>query len=99
MRHQQKGMYTVEFALVAALFFVLLFGVIEFARALFVWETLTEATRRGARLAGSDRALISMKASPKQPLKARSMRRRACSRSISLTKTSAGKRWRKFTGG
>lgn len=51
MRHQQKGLYIVEFALVAALFFVLLFAVIEFARALFVWNTLTEATRRGARLA------------------------------------------------
>ncbi|MGZ8160540.1 MAG: TadE/TadG family type IV pilus assembly protein [Methylobacter sp.] len=51
MRHQQKGLYIVEFALVAALFFVLLFGVIEFARTLFVWNTLTEATRRGARLA------------------------------------------------
>jgi hypothetical protein len=51
MRHQQKGLYIVEFTLVATLFFVLLFGVIEFARALFVWNTLTEATRRGARLA------------------------------------------------
>jgi Flp pilus assembly protein TadG len=51
MRNRQKGLYIVEFALVAALFFVLLFGMIEFARALFVWETLTEATRRGARLA------------------------------------------------
>jgi hypothetical protein len=51
LRHQQKGLYIVEFALVAALFFVLLFGAIEFARALFVWNTLTEATRRGARLA------------------------------------------------
>lgn len=51
MKHQQKGLYIVEFALVAALFFVLLFGVIEFARTLFVWNTLTEATRRGARLA------------------------------------------------
>jgi len=32
MKHQQKGLYIVEFALVAALFFVLLFAVIEFAR-------------------------------------------------------------------
>lgn len=51
MRHQQKGLYIVEFALVAALFLVLLFAALEFARALFVWNTLTEATRRGARLA------------------------------------------------
>jgi Flp pilus assembly protein TadG len=51
MRHRQHGLYIVEFALVAALFFVLLLGMIEFARALFVWNSLTEATRRGARLA------------------------------------------------
>lgn len=51
MMKRQKGLYIVEFALVAALFFVLLFALIEFARALFVWNTLTEATRRGARLA------------------------------------------------
>ncbi|HEY8037125.1 MAG TPA: TadE family protein [Methylobacter sp.] len=48
---RQKGIYIVEFTLVATLFFVLLFGVLEFARALFVWNSLTEATRRGARLA------------------------------------------------
>lgn len=51
MKRRQDGLYTVEFALVAALFFVLLLGMIEFARALFVWNSLTEATRRGARLA------------------------------------------------
>jgi hypothetical protein len=48
---RQKGAHTVEFALAGALFFVLLFAVIEFGRALFVWNALTEATRRGARLA------------------------------------------------
>jgi Flp pilus assembly protein TadG len=48
---RQKGIYIVEFTIVAAVFFVLLFGVIEFGRALFVWNSLTEATRRGARLA------------------------------------------------
>ncbi|WP_045226560.1 TadE/TadG family type IV pilus assembly protein [Methyloterricola oryzae] len=48
---RQRGLHTVEFALVGGLFFVLLFGAIEFGRALFVWNTLSEATRRGARLA------------------------------------------------
>jgi Flp pilus assembly protein TadG len=48
---RQSGLATVEFALVGALFFVVLFAVVEFGRALFVWNTLTEATRRGARLA------------------------------------------------
>lgn len=49
--NRQNGIHTVEFAIVGAVFFVLLFGVIEFGRALFTWNTLTEATRRGARLA------------------------------------------------
>jgi Flp pilus assembly protein TadG len=48
---QQNGMTTVEFAIVGLLLFVVLFAVIEFGRALFIMNTLTEATRRGARLA------------------------------------------------
>lgn len=51
MRRRQQGLHTTEFALVGMLFFVLLFGVIEFGRALFVWNALTEATRRGAQRA------------------------------------------------
>lgn len=51
MKTKQKGLATVEFAIIGALFFVLLFGVIEFGRMLFVWSTLTEAARRGARVA------------------------------------------------
>lgn len=48
---RQNGTTTVEFAIVAVAFFMVLFGVIEMGRALFVVNTLTEATRRGARLA------------------------------------------------
>lgn len=48
---RERGITTVEFALVGAVAFTVLFGVIEIGRALFVWNTLTEATRRGARLA------------------------------------------------
>lgn len=48
---RQRGTSTVEFALVATLFFILLFGVIEFGRLFFVWNTLNEGTRRGARVA------------------------------------------------
>ncbi len=51
MKHKMKGVTTVEFAIIAALFFTVLLGVIEFGRLLFVWNTLTEATRRGARIA------------------------------------------------
>ena len=51
MRERQSGVTTVEFAVVGGLFFVLLFGVIEFGRALFVAAALSEGTRRGARVA------------------------------------------------
>ncbi|MGB0845104.1 MAG: TadE/TadG family type IV pilus assembly protein [Thiolinea sp.] len=47
----QQGHTTVEFALVGAVFLVLLFGIFELGRILFLWNTLTEATRRGARTA------------------------------------------------
>jgi Flp pilus assembly protein TadG len=44
-------MAAVEFAIVAAVTFVLLFAVIEFGRAMFVANALDESTRRGARMA------------------------------------------------
>jgi Flp pilus assembly protein TadG len=51
MRHRQQGLSTVEFALVAVVLFIMIFGVIEFGRAFFVAAALDEATRRGARMA------------------------------------------------
>lgn len=51
MRHRQRGVTTVEFAIVAAVFLMVLFGIIEFGRALFVANALVESTRRGARVA------------------------------------------------
>lgn len=51
MRHYQRGVTTVEFAIVGAVLFTLIFGVIEFGRALFVANILVEGTRRGARMA------------------------------------------------
>lgn len=50
MRREQ-GSYTVEFAIVGLLFFILLFAVIETGRLMFTWHALSEATRRGARIA------------------------------------------------
>ncbi len=47
----QQGMYSVEFAIVGALFFILLFSVFEVGRLFFTWNVLTEASRRVARLA------------------------------------------------
>ncbi|QBQ55875.1 TadE/TadG family type IV pilus assembly protein [Nitrosococcus wardiae] len=51
MKTSQQGMTTVEFSLIAGLVMIVLFGVIEVARAFFVWNTIAEATRRGARVA------------------------------------------------
>ena len=41
----------VEFAIVAALFFSLLLGIMDFGRMLFMWNSAAEATRLGARVA------------------------------------------------
>ncbi|WP_017220001.1 TadE/TadG family type IV pilus assembly protein [Moritella dasanensis] len=49
--HKQQGLYAVEFAVVGSIFFLLLFAVLEIGRLFFVWNVLTEVTRRGARLA------------------------------------------------
>ena len=50
-RRQQSGLAVVEFAIVAALALIIIFAVLEIARAFFVANALTEATRRGARMA------------------------------------------------
>ena len=49
--HKQRGLTTVEAAIVSTVAMVILFGVIEVGRALFVYTTLEEVTRRGARMA------------------------------------------------
>jgi Flp pilus assembly protein TadG len=41
----------VEFAIVAPIFFLLLFGIIEGGRFIFYYQTLSNATREGARYA------------------------------------------------
>lgn len=50
-KRTQRGVAAIEFALVAALFFTLLIGVMEMGRVFFYWNTATEATRLGARIA------------------------------------------------
>ena len=49
--NKQKGIYTVEFAIVGAVFFLLFFAVLEVGRLFYTWNVLTEASRRAARLA------------------------------------------------
>lgn len=45
----QKGVAAVEFAIIAPLFFMLVFGIIEFSLALFDKAIITNASREGAR--------------------------------------------------
>lgn len=56
MRHtlystNQKGSTVAEFAIVSGLFFMIIFGIIEFGRLLYTHNALTDAARRGARYA------------------------------------------------
>lgn len=51
MRRYQEGVTCVEFAIVAAVLFMVMFAVIEFGRAMFVANALAEGTRRGVRVA------------------------------------------------
>ena len=44
----------VEFAVVAPLFFLMVFGMIEFGRMIMVQQVITNATREGARMAVLD---------------------------------------------
>jgi Flp pilus assembly protein TadG len=53
-RRNRQGAAAVEFALVAPLFFLMVFGMIEFGRAIMVQQILTNASREGARLAVLD---------------------------------------------
>lgn len=47
--HAQRGVAAVEFAIIATLFFTLLFGIFEFGRLFYVFNSAQEVTRRAAR--------------------------------------------------
>ena len=47
----QNGVAAVEFSLVVGMFLVLVFGIIELARLMYMYNTLTEVTRATARAA------------------------------------------------
>lgn len=47
----EGGATVVEFALAISLFFLFVFGLLEFARAVYLWNTAQEITRRAARAA------------------------------------------------
>lgn len=50
-RPKRHGHYVVEFVLVATIFFMFLFGILEYARLLMMMEMLQNACREGARFA------------------------------------------------
>ena len=47
----ERGTTVAEFAIVALIFFIMIFGIIEFGRLLYTHNALADATRRGARYA------------------------------------------------
>jgi hypothetical protein len=57
----QQGAAIVEFALVITVLLTLLLGIMDFARVLYAWNSATEATRWGARI-----AVVCDKVSPDQ---------------------------------
>jgi Flp pilus assembly protein TadG len=50
-RKNRRGAAVVEFAIVAPVFFLLVFGMIEYGRMVMVQQVLTNASREGARYA------------------------------------------------
>lgn len=48
---RQRGVTTVEFAIVGGLLLLIVFGIIEFGRIIFTLNVLQEGARRGARVA------------------------------------------------
>ena len=51
MKKRQQGLTTVEFSVIGAVLFILLFGALEFGRLMYSFAVLGEGTRRAARLA------------------------------------------------
>lgn len=50
-RNSQRGVAAVEFAVVAIVFLLLMLGVMEFGRLMYLWNTVQEVTRNAARQA------------------------------------------------
>ncbi len=55
-QRKRRGAAAVEFAMVAPVFFLLIFGMIEFGRLVMVQQVITNASREGARIAVLDGA-------------------------------------------
>src|ERR1700751_909881 len=54
----QRSPSMVEFAIVAPILLVLLFGIVDFGRVIYIYATLNQAVNEGARAAIRDSALL-----------------------------------------
>ena len=61
IKTRQRGAAAVEFGIIAIVFFTLLFGIIEFGRLFYLYNTVQEVTRRAAR-----EAVVTWKDQPSQ---------------------------------
>jgi Flp pilus assembly protein TadG len=51
LQARERGATAVEFAIVVAIFLMMMLGMMEMGRVLYYWNAATEATRLGARVA------------------------------------------------
>lgn len=56
-RTGERGATMAEFAIIAVVFFMIIFGIIEFGRLFYTHNALTDAARRGARYAVLNRKI------------------------------------------
>ena len=66
----QRSQSMVEFALVAPLLLLLLFGIVDFGRVIYTYVTLSQAVNEGARVAIRDSALLPTNADVESAVKA-----------------------------
>ena len=58
-RRNRRGAAAVEFAIVAPVFFLLVFGMVEYGRMIMVQQVITNAAREGARVGVLDGSALS----------------------------------------
>jgi Flp pilus assembly protein TadG len=63
-----SGQALVEFALVFPVFLIILFGIVDFGRAIYAYNTLANAAREGARIAIVNQIQTSPDCSPNKPI-------------------------------
>jgi TadE-like protein len=61
-RRAYRGQSLVEFALLLPLLLIILFGVVDFGRAVFAYSTVAEGARQAGRLAVVDQTISAVKA-------------------------------------